>query len=295
MSPHLGHVPEIPQDVRAQPEHHLLHVPGRALRAKRAKLLLDELAVVRRLPARPQPTRGAVRGPRGVDGAGAGGGGERGGDAFFELLHVERRAFELLVGRGVVQAGLNGGAEGSELALYGPSRAVASMVEEREEGGEGDPRGCAEGGISDEIVEAEEPAPAEGSREGGCAAAVPAGEDVGGAGVEEEAECERAARGEERAAGGGGRRGGGARGWGFRGAAGGVHRVRHGARGGHHEGERRGHEDGGGRETRVEKSEAARRERRTRGAAGLGGGGRGMRPSDARKKRRLDLFFVSRG
>ena len=154
-------------------------------------------------------------------------------------LHVERRAFELLVGCRVVQAGLNGGAEGCELALDGPSRAVASVVEVREKCGEGDPRGGTGGWISDEVVEAEEPAPAERAREGSGASAVPAGEDVGGAGVEEEAERERAARRGARRRWRRSSRGWRSR-WGFRSAAGGVHRVRHGARGGHHEGEAEG-------------------------------------------------------
>ena len=151
--------------------------------------------------------------------------------------------------------------EGCELALDGPSRAAASVVEVREKCGEGDPRGGTGGWISDEVVEAEEPAPAERAREGSGASAVPASEDVGGAGVEEEAERERAPpRGEGDAppvaavvtglalAGGG-----------FGAPRARVHRVRHGARGGHHEGECRGHVDGGGRRMRVVKREAARR------------------------------------
>ena len=47
LAPDVRHVPEVPQDVRAEAEHHLLDVTGRALRAKQPELLLDELAIVR--------------------------------------------------------------------------------------------------------------------------------------------------------------------------------------------------------------------------------------------------------
>ena len=221
LAPDVRHVSEVPQDVRAEAEHHLLDVTGRALRAKQPELLLDELAIVRSsavahgLTHAPHAARGVVvvvgivvligprRRPRRLRRPGPRGWGWRltvreGPEPprvfLLECLHAVREADEFLVRRRVVERRLDLRGPLPVLPEQRPPVAVATAMDEVQ--GE-DGEEVAGGAVGRRASHLRRASRRGCSDLGGSRAA--AGEERARAsvGVEEDAKGERALRGGE--------------------------------------------------------------------------------------------------